>query len=99
MEDEEIFGSCKWKVNLALGLECDSHRHDHVNVFHPHVNHTIAKLGVEIEQLGANQIQGDVEVLEVLCGDGVWHRERCPLTLHFNVPHCKNPPSILVLQG
>jgi hypothetical protein len=53
---------------------------------------------VEIEQLGANKIEGDIEVLEVPCGDGVWHRERCPLTLHFNVPHCKNPPSILVLQ-
>ncbi len=73
MEGEEIFGSCKWKVNLALGLECDSHRHDNVNFSHPHVNHTIARLGVEIEQFGANQIQEDVEVLEGPRGGGVWH--------------------------
>ncbi len=82
MEGEQIFGSCKWKVNLTLELECDSHRDDHVNFSHPHVNHIIVRLGVEIEQPGANQIQGDVEVLEGPCGDGVWHRERCPLTLH-----------------
>ncbi len=50
MESEEIFGSCKLqKVNLAPILEGDSHRHNRVNFFHLHVNHTIVKLGVEIE--------------------------------------------------
>jgi hypothetical protein len=71
MGGEEIFGSCKWKVNLAPILEGDSHRHNRVNFFHPHVNHTIAILGVEIEQHGVDQIQGDVEVLKAPCGDGV----------------------------
>jgi len=35
---------------------------------------------VHIEQPGADQIQGDVEVLEAPCGDGVWH-------IKINMPH------------
>jgi hypothetical protein len=69
-------------VNLALGLEGDSHRHDHVNLFHPCVNHKIASSSVNIEKFVANQIEEDVEVLEAPCRDGVWHIERCPPTLH-----------------
>jgi hypothetical protein len=42
-----------------------------VNYFHPQVNDTITRLGVEIKQHGVNQIQGDVEVLEAPCGDVV----------------------------
>jgi hypothetical protein len=64
MEGEEIFGSCKRKVNLALESKGDSHKHDHVNFFHPCVNHTIAKSSVDIEQLVVDQIQEHVEVLE-----------------------------------
>jgi hypothetical protein len=56
MEGEEIFGSYKRKANLALGLERDLHRRDHVKFSHHHVNHIIAKLGVEIEQPGVDQI-------------------------------------------
>jgi len=79
---EEIFGSYKWKANLAPKSKGDSHRHNHVNFSHPHVNHTIARLSVEIEPHGVDQIQGDVEVLETPCGDGVWHIEICPYMLH-----------------
>jgi len=43
MESEEIFGSYKQKTNLAFRLEGDSHRHNYVNFFHFHVNHTITK--------------------------------------------------------
>jgi hypothetical protein len=82
MEGEEIFGSYKQKVNIALILEGDSHRHDHVNFSHPCVNHIIARSSVEIEQPRADQIQGDVEVLKAPCGDGVWHIERCPPMSH-----------------
>jgi hypothetical protein len=32
-----------------------------VNLFHPCAKHVIVKLNVEIEQLGAYQIHGDVE--------------------------------------
>jgi hypothetical protein len=56
MEGEEIFGSYKRNVILALGSKGDSHKHDHVNFFHPYVNHTIVKSGVEIEQPGVDQI-------------------------------------------
>jgi len=73
MEGEEIFCSCKWKANLAPISKGDSHKQDYVNFFHPCVNHAIAKSNVQIEQLGANQIHGVVEVFEVPCGDGIWH--------------------------
>jgi hypothetical protein len=78
MEGEEIFGSCKQKTNLAFRLERDSHRHNRVNFSHPHVNHIIARSCVEIEQPRGIKFQGDVEVLEAPCGNGVWHIERCP---------------------
>jgi hypothetical protein len=71
MEGEEIFGSYKWKANLAPISKGDSHKQDRVNFFHPCVNHAIAKSNVQIEQHGADQIHGVVEVLEVPCGDGV----------------------------
>jgi hypothetical protein len=82
MGGEEIFGSCKWKANLAPRSERDYHRHNCVNFSHPHVNHKIAKSSVKIEQVGVAQIQGDIEVLETPCGDGVWHIERCPYMWH-----------------
>ncbi len=71
MEGEKIFGSCKQKANLALELKGDSHKHNHVNFFHPHVDHLIVRSNVEIEQLGLDQIHGNVEVLEAPCEDGV----------------------------
>jgi hypothetical protein len=43
-----------------------------MNVFHLCVNHTIIRSSVEIDQPGANQIQGDVEVFEAPCGNGVY---------------------------
>jgi hypothetical protein len=82
MEGEEIFGSCEQKANLAARLEGDSHKHDRVNFSHPCVSHTIASPSVNIGELVAYQIEEDVDVLEVPCGDGVWHIERCPPTLH-----------------
>ncbi len=82
MEGAKIFGSYKWKANLVLGLEGNSHRHDHVIFFHPRVNHTIVESSVDIEQHGVDQIQEDVEVLEAPCGDGVCHIKICPPMLH-----------------
>ena len=38
LEDETIFGSAKWKLDLPLGDDSDSHRHDQVN-------YSIPKLG------------------------------------------------------
>jgi hypothetical protein len=82
MEGEEIFGFYKQKANVAFRLGGDSHRQDNVIFSHPRVNHIIIRSSVEIEQPRADQIQGDVEVLERPCGDGVWHIERCPPMSH-----------------
>ncbi len=82
MGGEEIFGSCKWKANPAPKSKGDSHRHNRVNFLHPHVNHTIAKSVVEIEQPKVDQIQRDVEVFDAPCGNGVWHIEKCPCMSH-----------------
>jgi hypothetical protein len=83
MEVEKIFGSYKQKANPAPRLERDSHRHNCMNIFHPCVNHTLAKSNVEIVQHGVDQIQGNVEVFEAPCGDGVCkHIKRCPPMLH-----------------
>jgi hypothetical protein len=46
-----------------------------VNFYHLHANHAIAKSNVQIEQLGADLIEGGVEVLEAPFGDGIWHME------------------------
>jgi hypothetical protein len=81
MECEEIFGSYKRKANLAPKLEGDSHKHDRVNFFHLHISHTIVNSSVDMEELVMNQIQEDVEVLDTPCGNGIWHIERCALTL------------------
>jgi hypothetical protein len=57
-------------VNLAPELKGDLHWCDNVNFFHLRVNHAIVKSNVQIEQLGVDQMHGDVEVLEVPCEDG-----------------------------
>ncbi len=82
MEGEEIFGSYKRKVNLTPKSEGDLQRHNRLIFSHPRVNHTIAKSSVEIEQSRADQIQGDVQILEGPCRNGFWHIERCPLMSH-----------------
>ncbi len=69
-------------MNLAPKLKGDSHLHNHVKFSHLLVNHAIAKSNVQIEQVGVDQIHGNVEVLEVPCGDGVWHIEKCPPMSH-----------------
>jgi len=51
MEGEEIFGSSKWKAHLLLGSEGDSHKHNHVNYSHLHVNTQIGKSRVQIKWL------------------------------------------------
>jgi hypothetical protein len=63
MEDEGIFGSYKRKTNLAPRLKGDSHTHDHMNSSHLHISHTSVSSSVNIEELVADQIEEDVEVL------------------------------------
>jgi hypothetical protein len=77
MEGEKIFGSCKWKPNLPPKSKWDSHKHNHVNFSRPSVHTNIGKSHLQIERLYEVVciIDGGVEVLEVLCEDGVWHIE------------------------
>jgi len=74
MEGEEIFGSYKWKKNLAPRLKGDSRRHNCVNFSHPHVNHTIVRSSVHIEQPRADQIQEMLKSLKlhVEMEFGIW---------------------------
>jgi hypothetical protein len=51
MEGEEIFGSYKWKANLTLRSEGDSHRHNHVNFSHLRVSHTIVSSSVNVSHI------------------------------------------------
>jgi hypothetical protein len=91
MEGEEIFGFCKQKFNLHLRSKGDSHRHNCVNFFHPHVNAQIEKLHVQIECLiwSIDQYKvmditnGSVEVLEISCENGMWDIKWCPPTSHI----------------
>jgi hypothetical protein len=107
MENQEIFGSFKWKVDLFFGSKGDPHSHDRVNYFHSHVNTKTKRCHVQIERLSSNvdlykymnNINGGVEILEAPCGDeyGIYNN----VCLHhmFNVLHCKKPLTIFVLQG
>jgi hypothetical protein len=40
LEDQEVFGSTKWRVNITPRSKGDSHKHDHVNFFRLKVNAT-----------------------------------------------------------
>jgi hypothetical protein len=40
LEGQEVFGSTKWSVNIALRLKGDSHMHDPMNFSQPRVNAT-----------------------------------------------------------
>jgi hypothetical protein len=99
MEGEEIFGSYKQKANLAPKSEGDSHKHDHVNFSHLCVNHIIVRSSVDIEQLVVIKFKKMLRSLKlhVEMEFGIWRD--APLRCMFNVLCCKNPPSILVLQG
>jgi hypothetical protein len=51
MEGEEIFGSCKWKLNLPPKSKWDSHKHNHVNFSRPYVHTKIGKSHLQNENL------------------------------------------------
>jgi hypothetical protein len=73
------FGFCKWKPNLSLKLEGDSHRHNRVNFSHPLVNTQIGKLHLQCEHPSFNidsyevvdTTNGNVEVFEAPYGNRV----------------------------
>ncbi len=65
MEGEEVFGSCKWKANLTLGLEGDSHRHNCMNFSHLHVSHTIVSSSVNINVPVVDQLRKMLKSLKL----------------------------------
>ncbi len=62
-----------------------------MNFSHPHVTHTIANSSVNIEEPIIDQIQEDGEVLEVPCGNGIWHIESFPPTSHVQCSALQKP--------
>jgi hypothetical protein len=86
-------------VNSPLGSEGDSHRHNCVNFFDPHINYTIAISNVQIEPPRANQIHGDVEVFSRLHVEMDLACKMMPPMSHVQCFALQKPPSILVLQG
>jgi hypothetical protein len=92
LEGQEVFGSTKWRANIAQWLKCDSHMHDHVNFFWPRVNTTPSGfVGSNVDANKSNGIVRDeafvltfegLRVQECVCRDGVWRIERCPPSLN-----------------
>jgi hypothetical protein len=79
LEGEEVFGLTKHKVDLSFGLEVDSHWHDRMNFSHSKTANAmtlINQLSVVDVGEGSNAdpivTHNGVEVLECLCGDGIW---------------------------
>jgi len=82
LEGEEIFGFCnhkpdKHKLNLLPWSNGDSHWHNHVNFYYPHLDAQNGKFYVHIEWHDwyehVDIIDEGVEVLKASCGDDVWH--------------------------
>ncbi len=79
MEGEEIFVSCKWKLDLFAKSKGDSHRHNRVNFSRLHVNTQTKKLHLHCEwpscnvdlYKGVDTIHGDAKVFEAPCRDAV----------------------------
>ncbi len=85
LEGEEIFGFVKWKQNLPLGLEGDSHRHDRAIFSYMWVEFSSCNFvpNGDVGQSSGSQegfpflIHNGEEVLKCLYGDNVWHIEWC----------------------
>jgi hypothetical protein len=88
LEGQEVFGSTKWKADVTLGSEADSHMHDCVNFSWPIVNATSS--GFTGSNVDAGESSGIVrdetfvlifqglKVQERVHEDGVWRIERYP---------------------
>ncbi len=79
---EEVLRSIKRPVDCPPNVDNDSHRHDHVNLFHPRITIFIAQLNV-VENVGMQQLpccsnvcsplvsRGDLELKENIRVDGL----------------------------
>ncbi len=80
-----MFGLTKHKANLLVGSKVNSHWHDWVNFFRPKVANAIARINqLLVVDVGETNnpmpivTHNGVEVLECICGEGIWQIERCP---------------------
>jgi hypothetical protein len=106
LEGQEVFESHKWRTNLPLRLERDSHKHDHVNFFHLQVdaNSTSIAIGAcDDGHLPITRTNCGIpilmhiggEICEIICERGVWHIE-CwtPKSSSLNAMFCKRTPTL-----
>lgn len=85
LEGEKVFGFVKWKKKLPLGLEGDSHRHDHVKLFCPQVKFTLhnSTPNGDVRQSNVHKRASQFSFImarrcwNALYGDDVWHIEWC----------------------
>ena len=90
LKGSELFGPTKRKINLPLGVDCDSHRLDKVNYFIPRPN--IRATRQRIEELLNSTLHGVVHttsMLETDCLASKWHIATQLSQTMFDVRHCK----------
>jgi hypothetical protein len=89
LEGEEVFRFTKHNAHFLLGADDESHRLDHVNFSHPCVvvptyqPNSVDDLFILRSPCVAQSMfpiffQGGIMVNEIMCGDGIWHIDRCP---------------------
>jgi hypothetical protein len=88
LEGQKVFGSTKRRVDIALGSQGDSHRHDHVNFSRLKVNAMSSGfLGLNVDVSESNGIVQDyafvltfhiLKVQEHVCKNGVRRIEKYP---------------------
>jgi hypothetical protein len=88
LEGQEAFGSTNQRVDIAPGLEGNSHKHDHVNFSRLQVHATSSGfIGSNVDVGKSSGIARDepfvltfqaLKVQECVCRDGVWKIDKCP---------------------
>ncbi len=85
-----MFHFAQCDAHFVLGADDKSHRLDHVNFFCPRVaipacqpnsvnNLSIPKSPCVAQCMFPILFQGGIAVSDIMCGDGIWHIEGCPL--------------------
>jgi hypothetical protein len=89
LEGEEVFSLAKCSTHCFPRVDDNSHRLDHVNVFCPCVADPPSQPN-NVNNMSINRLcsshtmypivfQVGLEVKEIVCGDGIWHIDQCPL--------------------
>ena len=79
LEGSELFGSTKRKLNLPLGVDCDSHRPDKLNNFIPRPNTQASHQCIEESlSFAIHGLTHTTSVLETDCLASKWQIARLP---------------------